>query len=588
MKNQTHMTTSFKLTLGAVLWAALLLQPATLLAQGTAFTYQGRLDSSGNPATGSFDLHFALFDSASGGSLLAGPLTNAAVGVSNGLFTVTLDFGAGVFTGPARWLEIAVRTNGGGDFTTLASRQALTATPYAILAGNVSGVIPNSSLPANPSFSGSVSAGIFSGNGAGLTNLNASRLAAGTVAEARLPASVPLTHQANVFTGLTTFQPAAGPPFAVNSSVLVTNLNADKLDGWNAGAFWQLGGNAGTTPGTHFLGTPDNQPLELQVNNQRALRLEPAGSNSVNVLAGYGGNWIKPGVVAATISGGGAGQYAGAAYTNRIEADAATIGGGGGNTIAGGSLYAVVGGGVLNAIQGNAQFAAITGGSVNTIGSGATGATIGGGVGNLIGTNAPYATIPGGASCTATGAYAFAAGRRAKALHPGAFVWADGQDADLVSLTNNHVRFRCQHGVRFSSGSEAANQTVFWTPGNPGWTFTSDRDLKENFQPVDRAAVLERLARLPLSEWNYIGHPQRHLGPTAQDFHAAFPFTEHDTAINTGDLHGVTLAAIQGLYQKLEETRSELKRRDAENAALKARLEKLERWVERQLAGGAR
>lgn len=98
---------------------------------GTAFTYQGRLQVGNTPATGSHDLVFAIYDGASEGLIVGGPITNAATPVSNGLFTVTLDFGPGVFAGPARWLEIAVRTNGGGNFSLLTPRQPLTATPYA-------------------------------------------------------------------------------------------------------------------------------------------------------------------------------------------------------------------------------------------------------------------------------------------------------------------------------------------------------------------------------------------------------------------------------------------------------------------------
>src|SRR4051812_20700707 len=73
------------------------------LAQTTAFTYQGRLNEGGNPANGSYDLTFALFDDASAGNQVGGVITNAATGVSNGLFTVTLDFG-NQFPGTDRWL----------------------------------------------------------------------------------------------------------------------------------------------------------------------------------------------------------------------------------------------------------------------------------------------------------------------------------------------------------------------------------------------------------------------------------------------------------------------------------------------------
>src|SRR5262245_43146528 len=100
-------------------------------AQGTAFTYQGRLNDGVNPASGIYDLRFTIYDLVSGGAQQGSAVTNAATAISNGLFTVTLDFGAGVFSGADRWLEIGVRTNGGGAFSLLSPRQLITATPYA-------------------------------------------------------------------------------------------------------------------------------------------------------------------------------------------------------------------------------------------------------------------------------------------------------------------------------------------------------------------------------------------------------------------------------------------------------------------------
>jgi FG-GAP-like repeat/Chaperone of endosialidase len=104
-------------------------------AQGTAFTYQGRLIDGGFPATGIYDLQFKIYDAAGAGSLIAGPLTNSATGVTNGLFNVTLDFGAYVFTGSDRWLEVGARTNGTGTFVTLNPREKILPEPYAIFAG---------------------------------------------------------------------------------------------------------------------------------------------------------------------------------------------------------------------------------------------------------------------------------------------------------------------------------------------------------------------------------------------------------------------------------------------------------------------
>ena len=144
------MKTSLKMTLGAVLWTAMLLQPSTLLAQGTAFTYQGRLTDGGQAASGLYDFRAQVYNRAVAGepgdALVSGTLTFTAVPVSNGLFVLNLDFGASPFNGEARWLVLAVRTNGAGSFNTLAPRQPVTPTPYAILSGNLSGPLPASQL----------------------------------------------------------------------------------------------------------------------------------------------------------------------------------------------------------------------------------------------------------------------------------------------------------------------------------------------------------------------------------------------------------------------------------------------------------
>src|SRR5580693_7178915 len=75
-------------------------------AQGTAFTYQGQLQNNGSPASGSYNLTFSLYTNSVGGTAVAGPVTNNSVGVTNGLFAVQIDFGAGVFTGTTNWLQI--------------------------------------------------------------------------------------------------------------------------------------------------------------------------------------------------------------------------------------------------------------------------------------------------------------------------------------------------------------------------------------------------------------------------------------------------------------------------------------------------
>lgn len=125
-------------------------QLSTCLAQGTAFTYQGLLTQSGNPATGLYDFRAQVYNRAVAGepgdALVSTTLTLSAVPVSNGLFVLNLDFGTAPFSGEARWLLLSVRTNGSGAFNALNPRQPVTPTPYAILSGNLSGPLPASQL----------------------------------------------------------------------------------------------------------------------------------------------------------------------------------------------------------------------------------------------------------------------------------------------------------------------------------------------------------------------------------------------------------------------------------------------------------
>jgi trimeric autotransporter adhesin len=370
-----------------LLFATLNLQFATAFAQGTAFTYQGRLNDGANPAGGIYDLRFAIYDSLSAGTQQGSLLTNSATAVSNGLFTATLDFG-NQFPDANRWLEIGVRTNGGGSFFTLSPRQALTPAPYAITAGSV--------------VSGGLTAGTY-GNAVTFNNAN------------------------NSFSGA----------FSGNGAN-VTNVNATKLGGVPVAGFWQTGGNTGTFPGANILGSLDNEPLELWVNGARALKIIP-GTNAVNtpnLISGSGGNTIDPGVMGATIAGGG-GPIDGYYYNNYVRANFAAIGGGTGNTasnvcstVAGGlrntasGLGSFVGGGGINDDYNNGNFergnqangiasvvtggfANVAGGDYTTVGGGewdiASGkwATIGGG--NLNTNSSAFGTVAGGYQNTASG-----------------------------------------------------------------------------------------------------------------------------------------------------------------------------------------
>ena len=228
-----------------------------------------------------------------------------------------------------------------------------------------------------------------------------------------------------------------------------------------------------------------------------------------------------------------------------LDASAFSLIAGGYQNVIVGTIYASIGGGQTNFIGNGSTHATIAGGWNNTTGANSLNAAIGGGSFNFIQANAQNATIGGGTlnSCLASigtvpGGYnniagfsSFAAGTQARATNDSSFVWSDNQGVPFGSTANNQVSFRCQGGVRFTSGSGTANQTVSWTPGSASWSFSSDRDLKEAFEPVNGMQVLEKVARLPISEWKYKGYSQRHIGAMAQDFHAAFPLNESTTTL---------------------------------------------------------
>lgn len=117
-----------------VLLAVVMAAFVSAQAQTTAFTYHGRLNDNNAPVTGNYEMRFAIYDADVAGLIVAGPLPVPPVDVANGLFTVRVDFGAGIFTGPPRWLEVSVRPVGNPTFTTLSPRHELTSSPYAIRA----------------------------------------------------------------------------------------------------------------------------------------------------------------------------------------------------------------------------------------------------------------------------------------------------------------------------------------------------------------------------------------------------------------------------------------------------------------------
>jgi hypothetical protein len=581
MKNGTGMLGSIRLV--TLAWLGLLAFSYHAAAQGTAFTYQGGLTDNGSPASGLYDLRFTLYDGPTGGNVQGGPATNASVSVSNGFFSVTLDFGSGAFPGADRWLEIGTRTNGAGAFTTLSPRQKFTPTPYAITAGNVA--------------SGGLSSGTY-GNAFSFTN------------------------GANSFTG--------------NGSGL-TNVSAQTVGGLTSSNFWQLTGN--NVAVGQFLGSSNNQPLEFKVNNRRAFRLEPIPNaanqtNLVNVVGGSSANFVAGGALGATIAGGGASYWNFSAQnTNLVSANFGTVGGGSGNassgswgTVAGGLLgtasgtassvcggygntasgyTAAVGGGAFNTASGDYSFAC--GDSAKAVHSGSfVWADVGGGNFSSTANNQFSVRASGGVLLAADAQIGTDAGEYRHLRMSGGNSWgylygSFNALADGLHLGYNYYYDAAGTGhilntgggtSRISAGYAAVTLAVGGVNSAPTTTRlsatttgvtvfgtfnnSSDRNVKQDFAPVSPSQILDKVAHLPLSEWSYKEDSAvRHIGPMGQDFYSVFNIGTDDKHIAPIDEGGVALAAIQGLNQKLEQQVTELQQR----------LDKLERLLNEKNAG---
>jgi hypothetical protein len=296
-----------------------------------------------------------------------------------------------------------------------------------------------------------------------------------------------------------------------------------------------------------------------------------------------------------TVSGGSNNTASGRMATvgggsgNSASFTLATVSGGANNTASG--LESTVGGGSRNRADGT--YATISGGSGNvadsldaTIGGGSgnivTGheGTIGGGLVNIAGGS--FSAIPGGLSNRAAGAYSVAAGRRAnvRATHDGAFLYADSSDVDFDSQAANEFAVRATGGVRLVTAIDAAgNPTggVSLAAGSGSWASLSDHSAKTSVAPVDGREILDRVAQLSVTTWSYTTQSPsiRHIGPMAQDFYAAFAVGEDDRHISTVDADGVALAAIQGLYEVVQD-------KDAQINLQRQRIEALENEIAAQ------
>ncbi len=158
---------------------------------------------------------------------------------------------------------------------------------------------------------------------------------------------------------------------------------------------------------------------------------------------------------------------------------------------------------------------------------------------------------------------------------------ASGAEITLQSAENNPIYLNPFHGGDVVVGSFAGDRTlrVVGKVVSTTLELTSDRNQKQDFQPIAARYVAEKVAALPVTTWVYTNSPTvRHIGPMAQDFKAAFPeIGEDDKYIGAGDGIGVALAAIKGLHELVQE-------KDARIATLESKLASLEGQLNTSLA----
>jgi hypothetical protein len=271
---------------------------------GTAFTYQGQLKDNSAAANGAFDFQFALYDAVSIGAQVGSTINANDVNVSNGYFTVSLDFGASAFTGDARYLEIRVRPGASvGAYTTLNPRQAMTPAPYAL------------ALPGLYTQQNATSPNVIGG-----------------------------------YSGNSVTSGVLGATIGGGGQTGLTNRVTDNFGTIGGGYNNQAGDNAGTTGDKGF--------------NVVGGGASNVASGGLATISGGTGNIAS---ATYTFVGGGGGNVAsfnyatvGGGYSNEVTDGMGTIAGGYDNTIAG--IYGSIGGGRENIITATASFATVPGG----------------------------------------------------------------------------------------------------------------------------------------------------------------------------------------------------------------------------------
>ncbi len=285
-------------------------------------------------------------------------------------------------------------------------------------------------------------------------------------------------------------------------------------------------------------------------NNTAANTAVVAGGDSnsaTDIVAFVGGGRYNTSDGFAAVVGGG--------LENSVSNAYSTIGGGRENVIT--STNATVAGGLENLVTGS--YATISGGRFGRVRANYA-TVVGGGGSSLSDSNSARgesSTILGGRRNETTGRFSLAAGFRARAVHDGAFVWADSSGADFSSNAADQFNVRSSGGINMWTNS-TATIGVTLIPGDNTWNSICDSTLKTRIEKVNGREMLEKIAELPVYRWHHKdGDPNlQHIGPMAQDFWNAFKVGGDSLKISTIDPSGVALAAIQELAKENEERKA--------------------------------
>lgn len=312
------------------------------------------------------------------------------------------------------------------------------------------------------------------------------------------------------------------------------------------------------------------------------------GTTQYSAIGGGTDNYIKYSPYSSVVGGhankaGDAvaestGVSIGGGSENRVSSNRSTIVGGEGNYIAEGVGSSFIGGGQDNeVVAGGTGYNVILGGLTN---SATSTSSVLGGKSNV---GESFASIPGGRGNDIDGGHAVAAGQDNtgsgeyslmlgrnhnidddNVLAAGygitasgggsKFIWVDSSAATTSNASTDTFTVRADGGVWFFSDPSNTAGVVLES-GSGAWASVSDRDKKENLEPVDTKQVAKDLSQLEISQWNYKTQDSAtvHMGPMAQDFKQAYDLGSDNKSITTVDADGVILASIQGIYLEWQE-----------------------------------